>query len=93
MAVCADSWFQKQTQKDAWEQLMSHWSDSVFGYGRENGYPFQPGSQRRKSNGTYLRDDQTSCCSAFLLKNGTNYGDFGQGIKVSSWTKNNQPES
>ena len=101
--MCADYSFQKQTQKDGQEQLMSLWSDSVFCYGRENGYAFQPGSQRRKSNGTHLRDDQTSFCSAFLLrqallvssqnKNGTSYGDFGQGIKVASWTRNNQPES
>lgn len=103
MATCADHSLQKQTWKEGQEQLMSLWSDSVFWYGTENGYPIQPGSQRRKSNGTHIRDDQTSCCSAFLLrqallvcsqnKNEMNYGVFGQGMRVASWTRNNQPEN
>jgi len=94
--MCTDYYFQKQTQKNGHEQLMSLWSNSVFCYGKENGYPFQPGSHRRKSDGTHLRDDKTSCFSAFLVrqtllissqnKNGRNYGEFGQ-KKVASWAR------
>lgn len=96
MAMCADHSLQKQTWKEGQEQLMSLWSDSLFWYGTENGYPVQPGSQRRKSNGTHIRGDQTSCCSAFLLRQEDFLLVCSQNkneMRVASWTRNNQPEN